>query len=577
MSLKTGGDVKFKPRPIEGAPISTEGVEPASLLLDGQQRMTSLYQVTLRNEVVTTVTPKNKEIKRWFYIDIMRAISESEDREAAIIDVPEDRVLRSDFGRQIAMDLSTPNGEFENMMFPLTQVFDTTAWLLAFNQYWQVHGGVEEKMATFARFKELVLNNFSDYQMPEISLGKNTTKEAVCLVFEKVNTGGKPLDAFELITAMYAAEGYQLRDDWYGNEKKGLEGYAAKFKVEAKNAFAEEGILAGVGNTDFLHVISLFYTRELRVAAESAGKTDKELPAITGRRQALLELPLEAYERYRAKAEAGFKAAAKFMHSLHIFRTYDLPYQTQLIPLAAILADLGDKWTAGATRDKIVRWYWNGVFGELYGSATESRTARDFVEVIDWIVNDGPLPSTITEAQFRADRLRTMRMRLSAAYKGVNALLMVEHAKDFRTGQPFGHIVFFDEAVDIHHIFPQDWCKKNDIPAKDFDSIINKTPLTARTNRIIGGSAPSQYLEKLQKGSEKDPAVAGDLLNSYLDTHLVDQGLLRSDNFHAFMEDRQKKLVQLIETAIGSRVLDEAGDDPDDWGPEVKEPSFTLN
>jgi len=48
MSLDTGGPVNFKPRPVEGAPPDAKSVLPQSLLLDGQQRMTSLYQVTLR-------------------------------------------------------------------------------------------------------------------------------------------------------------------------------------------------------------------------------------------------------------------------------------------------------------------------------------------------------------------------------------------------------------------------------------------------------------------------------------------------------------------------------------------------
>ena len=28
--------------------------------------------------------------------------------------------------------------------------------------------------------------------------------------------------------------------------------------------------------------------------------------------------------------------AAKFLHMLHIYRTFDLPYQSQIVPLAAI-------------------------------------------------------------------------------------------------------------------------------------------------------------------------------------------------------------------------------------------------
>jgi len=75
MTLDTGGEVDFKPRVIEGAPESAKLERPLSLLLDGQQRMTSLYQVTLRGKVVETITPKKKKVKRWFYIDINKALA----------------------------------------------------------------------------------------------------------------------------------------------------------------------------------------------------------------------------------------------------------------------------------------------------------------------------------------------------------------------------------------------------------------------------------------------------------------------------------------------------------------------
>ena len=131
------------------------------------------------------------------------------------------------------------------------------------------------------------------------------------------------------------------------------------------------------------------------------------------------------------------------------------------------------------------------------------------MEVPAWL-KGGPEPSTVSETIFRADRLKTMRMRLSAAYKGVNALLMKEGAQDFRSGQKFDHTVFFGENVDIHHIFPQDWCKKQGIKPAVYDSIINKTPLSYRTNRIIGGVAPSEYLAKLETGDAATPPIEPD-------------------------------------------------------------------
>lgn len=360
MSLDTGGPVNFKPRPVEGAPAEARQIAPQSLLLDGQQRMTSLYQVTLRGKVVETVTPKKKPVKRWFYLDIAKAIDETVDREEAVIGVPEDRMERTDFGREITLDLSTPEKEYAALMFPVSQVFDWDTWQDGFNDHWSgdKHKAVREQFRTF---KKEVLENFKMYRVPVIALDRSTSKEAVCVVFEKVNTGGKPLDAFELVTAMYAASDHELRKDWYGDE--GIKGRHQRLADTQRPADSDAGILAGVGNTDFLQAISLFFTRDRRRAAEQAGKEGKELPAVSGNRQAPLDLPLEAYKQYETQVERGFVQAAKFLHMLHIYRIFDLPYQSQIVPLAAILADIGDAWEHEANRAKLVQWYWNGVIG----------------------------------------------------------------------------------------------------------------------------------------------------------------------------------------------------------------------
>ena len=99
--------MNFKPRPVEGVPSEAKQVTPQLLLLDGQQRMTSLYQVTLRGKVVETVTPKKKKVKRWFYIDLRKALDPTADREEAIIGIPEDRFIRAAFGREVVLDLAS--------------------------------------------------------------------------------------------------------------------------------------------------------------------------------------------------------------------------------------------------------------------------------------------------------------------------------------------------------------------------------------------------------------------------------------------------------------------------------------
>ena len=576
MSLDTGGPVSFKPRLIEGAPDDAQRTVAQSLLLDGQQRMTSLYQVTIRGKVVETITPKNRKVRRWFYIDIQKALDPSIDREDAIIGVPEDRIERSDFGRKTDRDLSTPKKEYAALLYPVSQVFDWDRWQDGFDEHWagDQHKEVRE---SFRAFKRQILENFKYYRVPVITLDRSTSKEAVCVVFEKVNTGGKPLDAFELVTAMYAASGHELRKDWYGDGK--TKGRHQRFADTLRLYGETPGIISAVSNTDFLQAVSLFYTRDRRRTAEADGKQGKDLPAVSGNRHALLNLPLEAYKRYETQVEQGFMHAAKFLYMLHIYRIFDLPYQSQIVPLAAILADIGTSWEHDTTRAKLVQWYWNGVFGELYGSTVETRIARDFIEVPAWL-KGGPEPSTVSETLFRADRLKTMSMRLSAAYKGVNALLMKEGAQDFRSGQKFDHTIFFGENVDIHHIFPKDWCSRHGIKPAVFNSIINKTPLSFRTNRILGGVAPSAYLAKLEAGDEKTPPIKLETLDIYLTSHLIDPGLLRADDFAAFMDDRQRRLLGLIEQATGKAAYSgsalEEGENVDP-GENDAEAEFTMS
>jgi len=75
-------------------------------------------------------------------------------------------------------------------------------------------------------------------------------------VFEKVNTGGKPLDAFELVTAMYAAVGHELRKDWYGDDS--TKGRHRRFAETLRPSGEDTGIIADFSNTDFLQAVSLF-------------------------------------------------------------------------------------------------------------------------------------------------------------------------------------------------------------------------------------------------------------------------------------------------------------------------------
>ena len=66
-------------------------------IIDGQQRLTSMYQAVYDNKPVRTVTEKKVKISRFYYLDMKKCLDENEDRVEAVLSIPEDRKLKENF------------------------------------------------------------------------------------------------------------------------------------------------------------------------------------------------------------------------------------------------------------------------------------------------------------------------------------------------------------------------------------------------------------------------------------------------------------------------------------------------
>ena len=489
LTLSAGGDIRFKTRLVEGVSNNVI-VVPDRFLLDGQQRLTSLYQALLHPDPVFTQDSHGQKRLRWYYIDMRKAVSEAADREDAIISVPEDKKVTRDFGRETILDLSIPEFEYAELMFPTEKLFDALEWTLNYTKYWESRTDMHpEGNATefFSRFNEGVIKPFAEYQLPVIQLEKETPKEAVCTVFEKVNTGGMPLNVFELVTASFAAESenFSLRDDWRDRRDR------------LHSHFG--GVLQGIEGEHFLQAITLLKTQDNRRRAIDEGSA---APPISCKKRDILNLTLQDYNQWANKLEEGFGKAAGFLHSQCVYGRHNVPYSTQLVPLAALYAALGKELEPALAREKLAHWYWSGIFSEAYGGTTETQFALDLAQVQDY-VRYGTKPNLIAQANFVPERLLTLRTRNSAAYKGVYALQMKSGATDWRSNVPLTLSTYNSENIDIHHVFPVAWCRSTErspaIPARLYDSVINKTPLSAATNQFIGGRGPAVYLKRLQE------------------------------------------------------------------------------
>jgi len=592
MLLEAGGEVRFQTRPVEGLHFQGQTPDPELLILDGQQRLTSMFQATLMGAAAKTENERKQKVERWYYLDMNRLLNNPDLLEEAVIDVPADRI-RPDVAGRKGLDLSTSELEYELQLFPLGRIYEASSWQTGYVKHWKETEQFSEAFEVYTAFQDKVIAPFCEYQLPVITLAKSSRREAVCQVFEKVNTGGVKLNAFELVTASYAADGFDLRADWYGRKARdgdeAIEGRYQRFLAGREHGKTDGvqrlgKILKAVRETDFLQCVALLSTRQRR----ELDQQNSQLPiekwtGISCKRATILDLPLSEYQQWADQAELGFFRAGRFLIQQGYYRSKDLPYVTQLVPLAAILSSLGDDYNAAATTQKVEQWYWCGVLGELYGGAIETRFGKDLPEVINWIEGKG-VPSTVYDADFRPSRLDTMRTRNSAAYKGLYTLLLREQAKDFRTGRPIDDSIFYEDAIDIHHVFPAVWCESQGIDTDMANSILNKTPLTARTNRVIGGAAPSIYLPKLEKAYLKHQGKGGDdvgngrtEMDALLHSHSIHPEHLRRDAFEAFYEQRRRDLLELISRVIGKTIAVEGTQSAGEEGlPQLDEDDETT-
>lgn len=543
MRLQYGNpEIKFKYRTITG--VKKQNVEPEYLILDGQQRLTSIFQAIYSTEPVKTKIDKNKEIQRYYYLSMEDCLNEEMDRFDAVISVPKDRKIKENFDRDVKLDLSNRELEYQHKMFPINIIFDNNRWMDWIFKYRDFYKDDIEACALLEKFQKAVVNTIMSYKLPVITLDKSTPREAVCKVFENVNTGGVPLTVFELVTATFATytnpetkEGFDLRKDWK----------ECRDSIQDIGAPLRTDILDDIDETSFLTAVTLYTSYK--------DKQEGKVGAVSCKKKDVLALNFDSYCKNRAQVVEGFKLAKEFLLKYqYVFRMKDLPYTTQIIPLAAICAFLGrSKCNEPNVISTLTRWYWCGILGEMYGGANETRYANDIEDVIEE-VNGRPNPArTINAAFFSATRLLTLQTRLSAAYKGIMALIYKEQCHDFINNTTMDIVHSLSEAPDIHHIFPEDYCKKQGIDKMRYNSIVNKTPILLATNRSIGGDAPSVYIDRILK---KVNGLTEEMLKSRIESHLINYTALKNNDFNTYFIDRAKKILIIIEKAMGKTVSD---------------------
>ena len=484
-------NLAFAPRAFASAP-GLDGHMPMYLVLDGQQRLTSLYQALYGTG------------EHLYYVCLGR-LAAGGDLEDVIF------YERRDVGEK---RYGTLKQQAASLVLPLQVIFGGQGFYSWLDDVAEI---IEKDPALQGQFDRKALREayqahiekIVTYEFPVVTLPADTSLEAVCTIFETLNSTGVRLSVFDLLGARYFARGKNLRQLWL----EALEATKHLQAFEIDPYYVLQVISARCKN-------SINRSDVLRLDASAVVEAWRD--AVWGMDQALDFLVTEC-----GVLSAGW-----------------LSYNTILVPLAyAFMVNRGLRGAAvGAFREKVRCWYWCSVFGQTYESNPTSQTMVDINQLAEWFAG-GPAPEAVADFRFDRASLFTTTMRQRAVYRGIMCLMLRRPPRDFHSATKLTAGLIEEQRVDDHHVFPKGYLAPLGIPEREIDSILNKALIDRQTNQSIGSRAPSVYLQEIEK------RLGAHELDQVLISHCLPVGprsSLRRDDFEAFRQERADAFCQLI-------------------------------
>ncbi|WP_406493234.1 DUF262 domain-containing protein [Streptomyces sp. NBC_01604] len=509
---KQGDGETFASRSFEGAPELGDK-KPAELVLDGQQRLTALYQA------LTGVGDER------YYLKVDEFVHVTEDYVKEFHEVNFDKAV-------ISVPVAVSKGQVkknEELLgishFPVSAVSSFDDWLDEYvDKIISTEGSANSKYlkSLYRRMRDKYIVPLRSYGLPVLTLPETTPIEAVCTIFETLNRTGKPLGPFELLTARYYPQGVNLRDLW----------------VEAQDNYK--------ALVDFkVDPYSILQTACLR-AYSSAQRSD-----------VLKKLTAADISQHWSAAVKGVAGVIDMLQSdCGLVAPKWLPYGMLLIPMGAVWSDIQklEPLDRAPAYTRLQRFFWCSVFTTNYDQGANSQAGADYVRLKDWVLTgEGQAPEAIKELPLSASTLRSASVRRKALYCGLVCLLATTRAEDFHTGQAMTPYRVGEVQIDSHHIFPKAYLtrvKATESP----ELLLNRTLIDAETNRIIRDKAPSQYL------SEMGATYGEEKLEAVLSSHAIKSDPssgLANDEYGTFLDERLNTVVQLIERVTGRSLQEE--------------------
>jgi hypothetical protein len=459
----------FHPVKLRGAAEDSFGHPVKELVLDGQQRLTSLLYALY----APALSLKNSKNGRQFFVDVELLLSDRTD-EGLILDLRTGEVKKR--------GLAEASAQHSQGLMPMSVVRDmgvTLGWLDGYRQHLLSVGSSQDDAFQTYNQIQLALMEFHNFQVPVISLPQVSDENpddvgAVCTIFEKINSTGEDLSVYDLLTARLYRDDIDLHKLWSASieQHHGLNRWS-----EGKAENHKFGVLA-------LRTVALLRNLDPK-------------PRI------LINLEPKNFEADWQTATSAIECAIKRMSDITsdgfgVFSERWIPNYGLIPVLAALLALNESLDSAGKAQHlaEIRRWYWCSLFLERYSSSVESLSRKDFVEFSAlWMKRDEnpQTPEVFRLAQATIGgsgfSVEDSASTASSVYCGVFALLAIGGAKDWKLKDSITL-----QNLEDHHIFPKSILKSYGIEGTKANTILNRTLIADETNQLIKARRPADYV-----------------------------------------------------------------------------------
>jgi len=514
---ETSENLEVGVQPINGVSEDITHFKSDSIILDGQQRITSLYYAIK----APSFNIKYSKKRLFYYINFYSYFM-PENNDGVI------RILDKKLDRQKT---------FEHLLFPLFELEDYSDWISCFTDFYTEKCDDAKKIKKYFDLANAISNKlkgiWNGYEVPYITLPKHLNLAQVTEVFERINTRGKILNIFDLLIARLYKYEINLKVLW-DSTKREYPNIVRYFEVNDKLP------------NYILQIISLLYEKNNLCA-----------------RKDLLDLYTNIYDKSDRVFEVDWRDISKELdNSIKFledkkdgFGVNDekhIPFAPMIPVITALRTVIEKRKDKGQCYKKLKKWYWSAVFKNAYSFAADSQMINDFREVKKWFDDDSDVPKVVKRMRNDLDNYHSLYLKeinstWSAKYRGILSLLALEGAKDFISEQVVGNIKEYDKD----HIFPKSSFSFQHGENQYKNSILNITWLEDKTNRIIKkGKKPSEYVKEINK-NRKDSKE--DSLIKLMNTHFITKKAYKfmlEDDFMAFIDEREKTIMNKLRTIL---------------------------